>query len=186
MPEDGDLERVLRSAIAGLENAAIAYHVTGGLASSYYGEPRFTQDIDFVVQVELESLARLHQELEGEFLLDLEAARRAADRRAMFQALHRELIIKVDFHVGESCPGELERSRKVTLFPGLEVRLVSKEDALLSKLLWLKEGSGKSRQDIVGMLLDPTPYDRLLVTKLAEQLDCLELWSGLAAEISKD
>jgi len=65
--------------------------------------------------------------------------------------------MKADFHVGESVPGELERSREATLFEGLTVRLVSKEDAIISKLLWLQRGSAKSRNDVLGMLLDPAP-----------------------------
>jgi hypothetical protein len=45
-------------------------------------------------------------------------------------------------HVGEDIAGELDRSRVARLFPGLDVRIVSKEDAILSKLLWAHSGSG--------------------------------------------
>ena len=159
MPEDSELQRVLRSATSALDQLGIEYHVTGGLASSYYGEPRFTQDIDFVLRVELDQLAALVAALDPEYLVDLDRARRAVRGRAMFQALHRELVIKIDFHVGESLPGELRRSRRIALFPGVEVPMVSKEDALLSKLLWIKQGSSKSRDDVIGMLMDPTPFD---------------------------
>ena len=36
---------------AALDELGIDYHVTGGLASSFYGEPRLTQDVDFVVRL---------------------------------------------------------------------------------------------------------------------------------------
>jgi hypothetical protein len=39
----GDLERTLRCATAALEHIGVAFHVTGGLASSYYGEPRLSE-----------------------------------------------------------------------------------------------------------------------------------------------
>ena len=37
------------------------------------------------------------------------------------------------------------------------------EDAILSKLIWVREGSERSRRDILGMLLDPAPLDREFV-----------------------
>ncbi len=67
----------------------------------------------------------------------------------------------------------------MSLFPTLEVPLVSKEDALVSKLLWVMEGSGKSRQDIIGMLLDPTPFDPELVEGLCHELGCFDLWQEM-------
>ena len=100
----------------------------------------------------------------------------------MFQALHRELLIRIDFHVGERIEGELERSESRPLFDGLDARLVSKEDAILSKLLWVREGSEKSRRDIVGMLLDPTPFDRDFVETRAFQLGCDELFREIESE----
>ena len=67
----------------------------------------------------------------------------------------------------------------MSLFPSLEVLLVSKEDALVSKPLWVKDGSGKSRQDVVGMLLDPTPFDADLVERLCHELGCFALWEEM-------
>ena len=103
----------------------------------------------------------------------------------MFQALHRELMIKADFHVGEDVPGELDRSQRVELFEGLDVRIVSKEDAILSKLLWVKRGSAKSRGDVLGMLLDPTPTDERLLEELADELGCADLLREIRSEVDR-
>jgi hypothetical protein len=168
--------------VRALDCLAVPYHLTGGLASSYYGEPRFTQDVDFVVRLGPEDATRLVHELEGEFLVDLERALEAARRGLLFQALHKELLIKADLHVGEDIAGELERSRVTRLFPGLDVRMVSKEDALLSKLLWVRDGSEKSRRDVVGMLLDPTPFDLDFVRGKARALGCIEILEELERE----
>lgn len=40
-----DLERVVGDVITVLDRLQVSYHVTGGLASSFYGEPRLTQDV---------------------------------------------------------------------------------------------------------------------------------------------
>lgn len=176
MGDSSDLETVLRCVLGEIQALGIRYHITGGLASSFYGEPRFTQDIDLVVSLEESALDRLVAGLEPEFLLDRERARRASEVGGLFQALHQGLLIKVDFHVGEGVPGELGRSRTVSLFPGLDVSLVSKEDAVLSKLVWVKQGSAKSKADIVGMLLDTTPLDTDFVAAKCAELECSELW----------
>ena len=52
MTDVAELEQVLQSVTSLLLRVGIDYHVTGGLASSYYGEPRFTQDIDLVIPAE--------------------------------------------------------------------------------------------------------------------------------------
>ena len=50
--------RRIGSILGGL---AIPYHFTGGLASSFYGEPRFTQDVDVVIRLSVdESSDRAH------------------------------------------------------------------------------------------------------------------------------
>lgn len=178
----GALRPVLEAVIAVLRAGEIPYHVTGGLVSSYYGEPRLTQDVDFVVRLTPPDAGFLAEALSREFLVDRERLARAVETEGLFQALHRERTIKADFHVGESVPGELGRSRSVELLEGLRVRIVSKEDAILSKLLWVKAGSAKSRQDVLGMLLDPTPTDERLISSLAEELDCADLLAEIRAE----
>ena len=40
----------LRKAVALFERHAIRFHLTGGLTSVLYGEPRMTQDIDIVIE----------------------------------------------------------------------------------------------------------------------------------------
>ena len=57
-------------------------------------------------------------------------------------------MIKVDLHVGENVPGEYEHVVNVEILSGVYGPLISKEDAVLSKLLWIKKGSHKSRQDV--------------------------------------
>ena len=64
------------------------FHLTGGVTSILYGEPRMTQDIDIVVEnrvlaEQLESLFRLLDT--NDFLFDPTSVRRAVERREMFQ-----------------------------------------------------------------------------------------------------
>ena len=103
----------------------------------------------------------------------------AVKERRLFQALDNETFVKVDFHVGEGIPGELSRSRVVKIKEGLEVPMVSREDAILSKLLWIKQGSGKSSADVTAMLRRTEPVDVEYVERQAEALGVGEIWREL-------
>jgi len=102
----------------------------------------------------------------------------AIRQKGLFQVLDQKTAIKIDFHVGEKIPGELLRSTRQQLLPGLTVRLVAKEDAILSKLLWVRLGSGKSKRDVIQMLKGKEEVNR---THLREQ--ALKL--GLAKELDQ-
>lgn len=151
------LEITLRRVLECLSGLNLKFHCTGGVVASFYGEPRFTQDIDIVLSLAGHEsvIPELLAALSTKFLIDIDQAQRAIARNDMFQALDTEHYIKIDFHVGEAIPGELDRSCRKELLPGLVVPLVSKEDAILSKLLWIGKGSEKSRQDVIMMLRGP-------------------------------
>jgi hypothetical protein len=170
------LERIC-SILDGLE---LRYHFTGGIASSFYGEPRFTQDLDLVVQLSAggTETGALLQRLSLNYLIDRQVALDAIRRKSIFQAIDGQSAIKIDFHVGEKIPGELQRSTRQELLPGLTIPLVSREDAILSKLLWIQLGSEKSKRDVIKMLGDSENLDW---TRLREEA----LRLGLATELSR-
>ena len=70
----------------------IRFHLTGGIASIYYGEPRLTQDIDIVidnVQVAA-ALGSFLQSLEdSDFIYEPDSVRNAIAEHGMFQLLDR-------------------------------------------------------------------------------------------------
>jgi len=178
-----DFITTLQRAIQALQQVGIPYHLTGGLVSSYYGEPRLTQDIDFVVAMKQEDVAALIQILVPHFLVDLEAMEDAVSNERLFQGLDQETFLKVDFHVGGSVRGEFQRSVPIELFPSVSVPIASKYDAIVSKLLWIKAGSGKSRQDVMGMLLDPEPIKEALLLDLAEEHGVADILAGIRNEL---
>jgi len=181
--EPNYLKTTLLDLVHALSQVNASYHLTGGFASSFYGEPRFTQDIDIVISISEGSILNtLILELSDKFLLDDLAIKKSVKEGRMFQALHEETMIKVDFHVGEAVPGELNRSRIEEILPDLVVPLVSKEDAILSKLLWIKKGSHKSRQDVRMMLLRPEKIDENYLNEQARVLNVNEILEVVLTE----
>jgi hypothetical protein len=89
---------VLKLVAARLEAASIPYMVTGSIAANHYATPRFTRDIDVVVELAPGDTEHVSELIENEFYGDREALRRATRRRGV-NLIHRDLLVKVDFIV---------------------------------------------------------------------------------------
>ncbi len=143
---------VLKLVAARLEAASIPYMVTGSIAASHYATPRFTRDIDVVVELAPGDVERVSQLFENEFYSDPDALRRAARQRGMVNLIHRELLVKVDFIVRKDSPYRMEFSRRRFVpIENVDVSIVAPEDLVLSKLVWMKDsGSEVQRRDVYG------------------------------------
>jgi hypothetical protein len=108
--------------------------------------------------------------LSSGYLIDLPAARDAIARKSLFQAIDERSMIKIDFHVGEKIPGELDRGAPREVVPGLMAPMVSQEDAILSKLIWIRMGSEKGRHDVIEMLKRDEDLDRIALRQRAAGL----------------
>jgi hypothetical protein len=53
----------------------LSNYLTGSMASNYWGVPRSTHDLDFVIQLPMTVAARIVQEFSRDFYIDEEAAR---------------------------------------------------------------------------------------------------------------
>jgi hypothetical protein len=174
------MERISRI----LEGLRLRFHFTGGVAATYYGDPRLTQDLDLVIQLDPyqpETKALLSC-LSSGYLVHEQAVMEAIRSKSLFQAVDEESMVKIDFHVGEKIPGELGRTTRGEIFPGVTVPLVSKEDAILSKLLWIQLGSHKARHDVKMMLKRPEELDREVLQQRATMLGV----ANLLAEIDQE
>ena len=80
-----------------LERLGLRYFVTGSTATIFFGEPRFTNDIDLVVDLPEERIGELCGAFPPEsFYLAEEAVRRAVRNRGQFNLIHPVSGLKVD------------------------------------------------------------------------------------------
>src|SRR5262245_29479336 len=91
--------RVLVDVSSRLDGAGIAYMVSGSMAMSFYAQPRMTRDIDVVVELHAGDVDRVLGLLASDFYVDADAVREAILRQSLFNVIHNELVIKVDFIV---------------------------------------------------------------------------------------
>jgi len=172
---------VLKLVTLRLDVARLEYMLTGSFAMAYYATPRMTRDLDLVIALGVNDVPRLAQQFASDFFVDVDAVRAAALVPGFFNVMHLQSGIKVDFIVRKDAPYrkvEFERRRRVQ-FGGFECCIVSREDLILSKLVWSLETRSELQHRDVRALLDETadwPYLR----RWAIELGVLELMEELA------
>ncbi len=141
-----------------LQKLKISYMVTGGIAVFVWGRPRFTADIDIVVELNLataEKLIPVLRSLSEASYIDEYAVEDAIGRFGEFNFIDGESGIKVDFWVIKDDPFNISRiKRRVSKnILGHKVFFISPEDLILSKLLWYKStGTSRHLEDVESIL----------------------------------
>jgi len=158
---------ILARVISELNAAEIDYMIVGSVASSAYGFVRDTHDLDLVVALRKDQTQALADALGEDFYFDVEGAVEAIERGDMFNVIHYESSLKVDFWILKDdvfTSTQFSRRRMDTIW-GMQGFVESPEDTILSKLLWYKiTPSERQLSDAKGVLIlqkDRLDYDYL-------------------------
>ena len=164
---------------------AIPFHLTGGVTSIAYAEPRMTQDIDIVVSNEklasnLESVIAAVEA--SDFLFDEKSFRVAVEAQKLFQLLDSVESLKLDIYPRELIPGELDRSEKIELFEGVFYPIACRTDTAVAKLLWIDQGSHKSRRDLRHLYQNGNQVEQEKIRRLSREFGKSKLLLEVLAE----
>ena len=121
-----------------LNRTGVVYYLTGSMASNYWGIPRTTHDLDFVVQFPATAVPFIVQEFSGDFYIEEAAVRAVYEPPHQFNAVDTRSALKVDFWLAGSEPFDqemLQRRIQATLFRE-PAWISTAEDVILHKLLW--------------------------------------------------
>jgi hypothetical protein len=174
------LQRLVRA----LERLGLPYFVTGGWATIFYGEPRFTKDIDVVVDLTAADVRGLLAEFPPpEFYASEEAALDAVRRHRQFNIIQSRTGWKVDVIIpsrGAFDRSRFARSQRLDV-GGFEAQFAAPEDAILMKLVYYREGgSDRHLRDIAGVLqIAGDRVDRAYIAGWAEQLGVAAEWQAV-------
>ena len=122
-----------------LETAGIQYFITGSIASSYYGIPRFTHDLDIVLTIERNDVDKVVQLFEDDGYISREGIMEALSGSGMFNFIHSKTGLKTDFWIDKgdsftkSC---FIRAQEVEITEGFWAFIASPEDVFLHKVYW--------------------------------------------------
>jgi hypothetical protein len=162
--------------VAPLERAGIRYMITGSIASSIYGEPRNTLDIDLVLLLEANQTSVFHRIFsEEEFYLppadviEIEARREA---HGHFNIIHHHSGLKADIYLSRnhrSLPWAVEHIRRIET-PSTPINVAPPEYIIIHKLEFYREGgSQKHLRDIAG-IIEQQPLDQSFLQPTLESL----------------
>ena len=159
------------------------YFVGGSLASSLQGEPRATNDIDFVIALPLGKVGELRTALGADFEVDTDTLRDAILHASCANAFYLPVVTKIDFFGRGYEPfdeSEFSRRRATVVTASGELLVVkAAEDTVIRKLLWFREGgevSDKQWRDIVSVLqISGDKMDHGYLTAWASRLHVTEL-----------
>lgn len=141
----------LRVLIDFFEKQNIRYMLSGSVAMSVYTQPRFTRDYDFVVNLEDQHINELLKNFSDGYYVNDEAVKDAIKRKTMFNIVDHKSGYKADFLILKNDPfRQTEFLRQKTVkFLDMTISIVSPEDLLLSKLIWIQDiQSGIQMEDI--------------------------------------
>jgi hypothetical protein len=168
---------------AAIEASGGTYFVGGSVASSLHGDPRSTNDIDFVLSLSVGSVAAFRRALGPAFELDEEMLEMALAQSATANGFYLPVLTKIDlFGLGRSPYDVMEFSRRravVVRASGETLIIKSPEDSVLRKILWYRQGGGVSdRQwrDVVSILrVSEADLDEAYLSEWARRLQCEDL-----------
>ena len=155
---------ILRDVTRKFDQLNIQYMLTGSLAMSYYSQPRMTRDIDLVVNISQTSIKKMETLFIADYYISIDSVIKAIDNEFMFNLIHTESSIKVDCIVRkkeEYRLTEFERRQKIRL-TDFDIYIVSKEDLIISKLIWFKDSNSElQKKDIKNLLVSGYDNDYL-------------------------
>ena len=141
-----------------LEEIGIAYMVTGGVAAVVYGDPRFTRDIDLVLELDESQIGRLENAFGGGafYVPPREAMRGEATRRrgGHFNIIHRDTALRADVYLLDDEPLHqwgFEHRKPIPLSGGT-MCIAPIEYVILRKLQYFRDsGSDRHLRDVAHM-----------------------------------
>lgn len=140
-----------------LERESVPYRIVGSLASIIYGEPRFTNDVDILLDLPQSKVDALCQQFPPpDFYVSAIAVREAIAERRQFNILHIPSGLKADLILSDDTEfGRLDISRgqRVRSEGYYNALFASAENVILKKLLYFQHGgSEKHLRDITGVI----------------------------------
>jgi hypothetical protein len=169
-----------------LNRTGLEYMLTGSMASNYWGIPRTTHDLDFVLLMRPADVDAFVAAFSGGFFLQPESVRRVFREPYQFNAIDEQSALKVDFWLLKDNAFErsaFARRMPVTMF-GTRAWIATAEDTILHKLYWNQlTPSDRQLADVAGIYsvqadsLDPH-YLRLWAVALNVQAELDDLLAG--------
>jgi hypothetical protein len=185
----------LRRVLEVLDLLEIPYMLCGSMASSLYGIPRTSFDVDLIANLHASQVDEFGEALKDEFYLDKDTIREALDRTRSFHLIHSSSVYKVDiFPLQQDDYSQTEFARRcareVRSLEGepFECVFATAEDTILSKLHWYRAGGETSERqwhDLLGILhISGATLDLAYLDTWAPRIGVADLLESLQTHVT--
>lgn len=182
-------QELLAFVIAKLEMFNIPYMITGSVASSAYGTPRATNDMDIVISAEESALRDFVLSFDDRYYAEVSMALDALRSRSMFNIIDTATGWKVDFIIEKKTAfsqSALNRRQKVNVLNAVPAYSVSPEDLILIKLYWARiSDSQRQLRDAFGIVALSDVLDVEYLKNWARELNIVDSLNDLLREGNK-
>ena len=138
-----------------LNDQHIPYMLSGSVAMSLYIVPRATRDFDFIVHLQSKDIDAFVENFHDGFYCDKDAVQDAVKNHSQFNIIDHASGFKADFVILKNeafRQQEFTRRIKMDYF-GKIIYVVSPEDLLISKLIWIQDlQSAMQMEDITNLV----------------------------------
>ena len=174
---------LLKDVALRLQKAGINYMITGSMAMAVYSTPRMTRDIDIIIEISYRDVERIVALFRDDFYIDEASVRQAVCDRGMFNIIHSNSVIKVDFIIRKNEDYRIEEfsRRQMVNIEGLQISIVATEDLVLSKLV-MSDTSVDIEKRMSEMITRRTPVERLKMASSMFDLGKKLMVAGLQQE----
>jgi len=162
--------------------------LTGSVVSSIQGAPRSSHDVDIAVDLDAVQAGVIERAFPPpEYYVSRSAIEEALKYRRMFNVMENSSGFKVDFWLLKDDPFDQTRfGRRIwATIDGMQVRVSSPEDTILSKLHWaeLCGGSEKQFTDVLRVFeLQGSKLDLAYINDWVDRLQVRPLWERVQRE----
>ncbi len=135
--------------------------LSGSVAMGIYTLPRATRDFDFVVHLQPHNVEAFTAQFSGEYYCDTDAVKDAVKRHSIFNIIDHESGYKADFVVlkpEQYRQTEFERRKQIE-YLDRKIYVVSAEDLILSKLIWIQDYQSAVQMEDIRSLLTAENLD---------------------------
>lgn len=145
MSKNNEQAELLKIITTFLQENKIPYMITGAWSAIYYGRPRASHDIDFVLELtggKFKSALGAFKKLPNTFFVQTESIKEAIHQKSMFNVIHLPTALKFDFWIltdDEFDKARFARREKVKILNQF-MEMATAEDTILQKLKWYEMG----------------------------------------------
>jgi hypothetical protein len=160
--------QLLKDVCGILESFDLEYMISGSIALNHYTIPRMTRDIDIVIRIPEEQIENFSNAFKGRFYINVSTVFSEVKRKGKFNIIDNLTGNKVDFIICKETPyRKTEFSRKIrTNAFGTQIWMVTIEDLVLSKLIWIQDSQSEIQMRDIQYLMENIEID----------FDYIKLW----------